>query len=318
MTLDPKTKQVIAEKALMSMAENQPEMAEDMDSVMLGVTSRDMNYESLNLRYGTNLYIGRFSIVSTARLHEMPWYAGTNPEVFAIRTRKLVTRNLSLLHFPVDRSSDATSALSIDVYTAPEVDEMGESFGGQDGKAQLVPLGPPCVTILQGPNGKQGWRLGCINESEGDGRFERFETFTGVPLFVMSRVDFSFKGQPSFPFVRKYRPHDDRSRPFGIGATDSFDIFPVGDSQTFAWIELILEGGEESSFYQDFFRDWLYERGVSRGKIAGGPIQPCLSGMEWQRVGPLDKRRLDVHISIERGRQNLATGCPDRHALGLR
>ena len=36
------------------MAENQPEMAEDMDSVMLGVTSRDMNYQSLNLRYGTN------------------------------------------------------------------------------------------------------------------------------------------------------------------------------------------------------------------------------------------------------------------------
>jgi YD repeat-containing protein len=59
----------------------------------------------------------------------------------------------------------------------------------------------------------------------------------------MSRADFSFAGQPSFPFVRKYRPQDDRSRGFGIGATDSFDIFPVGDSQTFSWMELILADG---------------------------------------------------------------------------
>lgn len=104
--MDAGAKQVIAEKALMSMAENQPEMAEDMDSVMLGVTSRDLNYQSLNLRYGTNFYSGRFSIISTARFYEMPWYAGANPEVLTIRTRKMITRNLALLHFPLDRSSE--------------------------------------------------------------------------------------------------------------------------------------------------------------------------------------------------------------------
>jgi YD repeat-containing protein len=246
--MDAEAKQVIAEKALLSMAENQPRMAEDMDSVMLGVTSRDMNYQTLNLRYGTNFYSGRFSIVSTARFHGMPWYAGSNPEVLAIRTRKMITRNLALLHFPLDRSSDVTSALSIDAYTPSDVDRMGESFGGQDGNASFESVGAPCVTILQGPNGKQAWRLRCINDAQGDGRFERFETYTGVPLFVMSRADFSFKGQPSFPFLRKYRPQDDRSRPFGIGATDSFDIFPVGDSQTFSWIELILAGGERVHF----------------------------------------------------------------------
>ncbi len=276
-------KQVIAEKALLSMAENQPEMAEDMDSVMLGITSRDLNYQSLNLRYGTNFYSGRFSIVSTARFHEMPWYAGANPEVFAIRMRKMITRNLALLHFPLDRSSDVTSALSIDAYTASEVDRIGESFGGQDGNAGFESLGAPCVTILQGPNGKQAWRLRCVNDVQGDGRFERFETYTGVPLFVMSRADFSFKGQPSFPFLRKYRPQDDRSRPFGIGATDSFDIFLVGDSQTFSWIELILAGGERVHFARTSLGTGFANAEYRAASSLGG--QFSLSSLAWNGNG---------------------------------
>jgi YD repeat-containing protein len=281
--LDPEAKQVIAEKTLQSMAENQPEMAEDMDSVMLGVTSRDMNYQSLNLRYGTNFYSGRFSIVSTARFHEMPWYAGANPEVFAVRTRKMITRNLALLHFPVDRSSDVSSALSIDVYTASDVDGMGEAFGGQDGNARLVSVGAPCVTILQGPNGKQGWRLGCINDAQGDGRFERFETYTGVPLFVMSRADFSFQGQPSFSFLRKYRPQDDTSRPFGIGATDSFDIFPVGDSQTFSWVELILASGERVHFARTSSGTGFANAEYRASNFLGSPFS--LSSLAWNGNG---------------------------------
>jgi YD repeat-containing protein len=243
-TPDQRGEQVIAERALLSMSENQPEMAEDMGSVMIGVTSQDMNFQSLNLRYANNFRSGRYSIVSTARLHAMPWYAGDNPEVFAVRTRKMVTRSLALLHYPVSVSSDVTSAVTDDVYTAPDIDAMGELLGGENGNAPSAASEAPCVTILQGPNGKQSWRLGCINDAQGDGRFERFENYTGVPLFEMARADFSFPEEPSFRFIRKYRPKDNRSRAFGIGATDSFDCGLVGDSQTFSWIELVLADGK--------------------------------------------------------------------------
>jgi len=243
-TLDQNRKQVIAEKALLSMAKNQPEMAEDMDSVLIGVTSQDMNFQSLNLRYANNFRSGRFSIISTARLHAMPWYAGDNPEVFAVRTRKMVTRSLALLHYPVNVSSDVTSAVTSNVYTVSDIDEMGESLGGQGGNAPSEASEAPCVAILQSPNGKQGWRLGCINDAQGDSRFERFENYTGVPLFVMAHADFSFQEEPPFRFIRKYRPKDNRSRSFGIGAMTSFDSYLVGDSQTFAWIELILADGK--------------------------------------------------------------------------
>lgn len=243
-TLDPNTQQVIAEKALLSMADNQPEMARDMGSVLIGVTSRDMNFQSLNLRYANNFRSGRFSIVSTARFHAMPWYAGNNPEVFAVRTRKMVTRSLFLLHYPVNASSDLTSAVTNDVYTLSDIDEMGESLGGQSGNAPSAGLEAPCVAILQGPDGKQAWRLGCIDDAQGDSRLERFENYTGSSLFVMAQPDFSFPEEPSFRFLRKYRPRDSRSRAFGIGTTDTFDSFLVGDSQTFAWIEMILADGD--------------------------------------------------------------------------
>ena len=317
-TFSTSTNQVIAEKIVMSIKEKQPVMAEDVNAEILGVTSQDMNYQSMNLSYGTNLRSGRFSVVSTARLHRMPWYAGDNPEAFAVRTRKLVTRNLALLHYPVDVSSDVTSGLSSDVYTASEVDQMGESFGGESGKAGLVSPGAPCVNIHQSPSGNQSWRVDCYGDYRLDSPFEGFETFTGVPLFVLSRADFFFRGQPFFPFIREYRPQDDRSRPFGIGASDSFDIFPVGDSQTFAWIELILAGGERTSLPQDFHRYRVDECRISREQILREPVQLIHSAVEWERLGPCDERRLDLHIPIERTRTNLAARRTDRIAFALR
>jgi len=241
-TVDAKRKQLLAERALDSIEQSHEEIAEELDSVILGITTQDLNIQTSGWTFATNYRRGRFGIISTARLHGLPWYAGTNPEVFAVRVRKMTTKNLALLHYPLDLSPDATSVLARSAFTTKDVDEMGESFGGALGVSSFVG-DEPCVTIIQGPGRKQSWRLNCISDPPGDPRFEMFETYPAIPLFVMSRADFSFAGQPSFPFIRKYRPQDDRSLAFGIGATDSFDIYPVGDSQTFSAMELILADG---------------------------------------------------------------------------
>jgi hypothetical protein len=62
---------------------------------------------------GEPIRSGRFAIVSTARFHQVPWFADPNPEVFPLRVRKMVTKNLALLRYPVDLSADPTSALAI-------------------------------------------------------------------------------------------------------------------------------------------------------------------------------------------------------------
>jgi Cytochrome oxidase complex assembly protein 1 len=99
--VDPKTKRVIAEKAVQSIAEENSEIANDLDSVIVGVTNQDMNIWTTGWTFATNYRVARIGIVSTARLHGMPWYAGPNPEVFAVRVRKMVTKNVALLEYPV-------------------------------------------------------------------------------------------------------------------------------------------------------------------------------------------------------------------------
>ena len=241
-TVDTKRNQLFAEKALDSIEQSHSQIMGDLDSAVLGITSQDLNIQTSGWAFATNYRRGRLGIISTARLHGLPWYAGANPEVYEVRVRKMATKNIALLHYPVDLSSDATSVLATSTFTTADVDKMGESFVGSLRLSSLVGQ-EPCVTIIQGPGGRQSWRLGCIDNPPADPRLEVFETYPDIPLFVLSRADFSFAGQHSFPFVRKYRPQEDRSLAFGIGSTDSFDIYPVGDSETFSAMELLLADG---------------------------------------------------------------------------
>jgi YD repeat-containing protein len=64
----------------------------------------------------------------------------------------------------------------------------------------------------------------------------------------MAHTDFPIDSQPWLSFVRKHRASDDRTRSFGIGGNDSFDIFPTGDSQTFSYLDLSLEDGGRVHF----------------------------------------------------------------------
>lgn len=280
--VDTKAKQVVAEKALDSIEQNHHEIVDDLDSVILGVTSQDLNIQTSGWTFTTNYRRGRFGIISTARLHGLTWFAGRNPEVFLVRVRKMVTKNLALLHYPLFLSPDVSSALATSTFTTTDVDEMGEAFAGALGNRFSV-SSEPCVTITQGPGEKQSWRLDCVSDPPGDPRFEMFETYPGVPLFVMSRADFSFSGLPSFPFVRKYRPQDDRSRTFGIGATDSFDIYPVGDSQTFSAMELILADGARVHYNRVSPGTGLADARLRAGSYMGNPFS--LSSIAWNGNG---------------------------------
>ncbi len=281
---DAQSKQLMAEKVLALMAQNHRDITLDPDNVIVGLTSEDMNIQTSGWAFATNYRHGRYGVISTARFRGMPWYAGANPEALAVRARKMITKNLVMLHYPVDLSSDDSSAVANAIFTTSDVDSMGESVGGQNGNAQLISSSnPPCVTILQGPNGKQGWRLGCMDDPERDSRFESFETYPGIPLLVVSHVAFSFQRQPAFPFVRKYRPQDDRTRAFGIGATDSFDIFPVGDSRTFSWIDLVLPDGGLIHYTRSNQGSGLANAKLRARSYMSSPFS--LSTLEWNGNG---------------------------------
>ena len=62
-------------------------------------------------------------------------------------------------------------------------------------------------------------------------------------LFVHSETDFQLEDMVPIKLTRTYRPRDAISRPFGIGTSHSYELFLVGDSSTYSYIELILSDG---------------------------------------------------------------------------
>jgi YD repeat-containing protein len=276
-------KQVIAERAIDFLTRTNLAIAEDFDSVLLGVTSQDLNIKSAGWDFATNYRLGRFGIISIARLTGMPWFAGPNPEAFPARVRKMVTKNVALLRYPVDLSADPTSALAASVFTASDVDQMGEDFVGEHGTWSPYATGAPCFSITQGPHGRQSWSADCTSDPPNDSRFETFQNYTDITLFVLARTDFPFERQRDLSFVRKYRPQDDRSRSFGIGGNDSFDIFPVGDSQTFSSLDLILEDGGRVHFDRVSRGTGYADAKLRTGTYMGSPFSQ--SRLEWNGNG---------------------------------
>jgi YD repeat-containing protein len=278
-TVDASRGQLIAEKALASIEQSNGPIADDGDAVFLGVTSQDLNIRTAGWDFAMNYRDGRIGVVSTARLKSTASILGANPAVYPVRVRKIVTKNLALMRYPLEVSQDPTSAIAWATPTAADVDTMGERFAGDSGRTLSVGAGRPCISIVQGPGKRQSWRVDCQDRPRNT-PLTHFEMYPGTALLVMSRADFSFGADSTFAFVRKHRPRDEVSRSFGVGASDSYDIYPVGDSQTFSWIELILPDGGRVPY-----RRTSPGRGVNGARLQadarmGNPFS--LSSLEWR------------------------------------
>jgi YD repeat-containing protein len=140
-----------------------------------------------------------------------------------------------------------------------------------------------CVTIQQRRDGAQSWRISCDGDPLLDRRIDTFETWPTSSLFMASHTDFPLAGERPFTFVRKYVTKLDQSFAFGVGANDSFDIWPVGDSRTFSWLEVELPGMESVRFDRTSpgtsYNFSKFESPTRQGSPFSG------STMEWNRGG---------------------------------
>jgi YD repeat-containing protein len=62
-------------------------------------------------------------------------------------------------------------------------------------------------------------------------------------LYIRSNIDLDLKDSVPIQFTRVYRNADPRSRAFGVGTSNSYEMFITGDSATFSYVELILADG---------------------------------------------------------------------------
>jgi YD repeat-containing protein len=251
--LDPKLidktrNQLNTDKWIEFIIEQYPEISRDPASILIGVTSSDMYMPGFVLSYAENMRKdGRYGMVSSARLHPPSLLEKWNPEWLTSRVEKLLTKNLVMLYFDLPLSDDSTSLLSGGVPSGFQIDRMGGDVIGEEGQwRSWVESGDPAVTIYDGPGGKLLWKMQYTEAALPDTATQFFCVDAGVGLIMLRKADFVFQDEPAMQFARIHRNQDDRSRAFGIGGSDSFEMFLGGQMGTA--VDLIMEDGARIHF----------------------------------------------------------------------
>ena len=246
--IDPARNQLNADKCIEFLAAKYPEISHDPSSILIGVTSSDMYIPGFGWSYAENMRKeGRYAVVSSARLHPPSLLGKWNPEWLPSRVQKLLSKNLVMLYFDLPLSSDYTSLLSGGVLSGMQIDQMGGELIGAEGQwHSWVESGDPAVTIYDGPGDKLLWKMHYTDSALPDTRTQVFCVSAGVGLILQRKADFVFEDEPELQFTRVHRNQDDRSRAFGIGGSDSYEIF-LGGQMGIA-IDLIMEDGVRIHF----------------------------------------------------------------------
>lgn len=241
--IDSKRNQINAENCFDFLQRKYPLLARDPSAILIAVTSSDMYIRSYSWDYAQNFRsVGRFAVISSARIHPLTFMQHLNHEWLNSRLEKLLTKNLAILYFDLPLTNDYTSVLSSGVLSGFEIDEMGTEIIGAKGYWDpFVQSGAPSITIFDVPGKDPIWNRTHARWPLPDTTAQLFTTNLGIGLFVQRKADFIFEDEPALQFSRLYRNQDERSRAFGIGGTHSFDIFLVG--QMGVAVDLILDEG---------------------------------------------------------------------------
>jgi RHS repeat-associated protein len=70
----------------------------------------------------------------------------------------------------------------------------------------------------------------------------------GTGLFVLNQTDLALPDTISISLTRTYRPQDSITRSFGIGTSHAFEIFLIGNTNPWTYIELVLPDGGRIHF----------------------------------------------------------------------
>lgn len=246
--VDSRRNQLDASKFLDFVKRTDPELARDPFAILIGVTSRDMFIPDFDWKWAVNWRTGgRFAIVSSARLHPPALLDEWNPEWLNSRLQKTLTKNIVMLYYSLPLSNDDTSLLSAGFLSGMGIDLMGTQVIGAEGAwSSYYNEGDPGFTVYDVPGKPALWRTDFLNEPVRNTDAQIFSTDLSLGLFVQRKMDFILDGDDPFEFTRVYTTNDDRSRSFGVGASNNLDLFLVG--QIGVYVELCFPDGARIRF----------------------------------------------------------------------
>jgi YD repeat-containing protein len=98
----------------------------------------------------------------------------------------------------------------------------------------------------------------------------RFEVGLSTGQFWHTQTDIYIGDTIPLVLTRTYLSRDSRSRAFGVGTTDSLDIFLVGNSHPFTYLELIMPNGRRIYYHRvnpgTGYKDAVYRHDAGPGE----------------------------------------------------
>lgn len=128
-TVDKRRQQVIAEEAVELMKHKYPDLVNDPNAVVIGLTDEDMFIRDRNWQYAFGYWRQRrFGVVSSARMNPANLGGSANDVLTESRLRKMLLKNIGVLFYLYPTNYDPRSVLYEGVNGVEDLDKMSEDF----------------------------------------------------------------------------------------------------------------------------------------------------------------------------------------------
>lgn len=121
--------QISAETLIGVMREKSPNVVNDPQAIVIGLTSQDIFIQRYDWDFAFSLrQDDRVAVVSMARMDPVNFGEPANEVLLNTRLRKMVTKHIGIFYFGKSPSSNPRSVLYKDIMGLEELDAMGEDF----------------------------------------------------------------------------------------------------------------------------------------------------------------------------------------------
>lgn len=124
-----KRDQLIAEQVVAIMKQANPQITNDPEAIMIGLTTEDMYINKMNWQFAFSWRDeGRYAVVSNARMYLPVRRWKITEKLMVRRLRKMVTKNVGILYYHLEQSDNPRSVLYRNAGGIKELDYMREEF----------------------------------------------------------------------------------------------------------------------------------------------------------------------------------------------
>ena len=126
---DSRRRQLIAEELIELIERENRQVSSDRSVVLIGLTSKDMYVKKYSWRFAFGYRSGgRFAVISTARMDPVNLGDPVNDDLMRTRLRKMVTKEIAILYYGMQQTSDPNSVLYNKILGIEELDRIGEDL----------------------------------------------------------------------------------------------------------------------------------------------------------------------------------------------